>query len=360
MKDYSMAIVGFGGMGNWHRELVNKGGWFSGKLGGKKIEHLKVIGSFDIAEARQKFAREQGLHAYNSLDELLKDPSIDIVLVSTPNDLHKPLVIKALEAGKNVVCEKPAALNSLELQQMIDASKKAGTVFSVHQNRRWDEDYLTVKKIYNEKLLGDVFRIESRIHGSRGIPGDWRGDPVHGGGMVLDWGVHIIDQALQMISGKVIKVYASFTHVTNELVDDGFFAELTFENGLIFHAEVGTSNFITLPRWYVLGKDGSAVIEDFAGKGKIVRITDYNKNDAIPIRTASGLTKTMAPRTAETIKEEALPVLSSDIRDFYRNFLAAIEGKEKLLVSLDSVMRTMKLLEAVFCSAGKGMPVAFE
>jgi predicted dehydrogenase len=360
MKDYSMAIVGFGGMGNWHRELINEGGWFGGKLGGKKIEHLKVSGSFDIAEIRQKAARERGLHPYNSLDELLGDSKIDIVLVSTPNDLHMPLVIKALEAGKHVVCEKPVALNPGELQKMIDASEKAGKVFAVHQNRRWDEDYLTVKKIYDEKMLGDIFRIESRVHGSRGVPGDWRGDPKQGGGMVLDWGVHIIDQALQMISGKVVKVYATFTHVTNELIDDGFFAELTFENGLIFHAEVGTSNFITLPRWYVLGRDGSAVIEDFAGKGKIVRITDFNKNDAIPIRTASGLTKTMAPRTAETIKEEALPVLSSDIRDFYKNFLATIEGKEKLLISLDSVMRTMKLLEAISCSAGKGMPVEFE
>jgi predicted dehydrogenase len=360
MKDYSMAIVGFGGMGNWHRELINEGGWFSGKSDSKKIERLKVTGSFDIAQARQKFALERGLYQYNSLDDLLGDSKIDIVLVSTPNDLHMPLVIKALEAGKHVVCEKPAALNPDEFQKMTDASEKAGRVFAVHQNRRWDEDYLAAKKTYNEKLLGDIFRIESRVHGSRGVPGDWRGDPKQGGGMVLDWGVHIIDQALQMISGKIIKVYAVFTHVSNELIDDGFFVDLTFENGIVFHAEVGTNNFITLPRWYMLGRDGSAVIDDFAGKGKIVRVTDYNKNDAIPIRTASGLTKTMAPRTEETIKEEALPVLSSDIRDFYKNFLAAIEGREKLLVSLDSVMRTMKLLETVFRSANTGMPVGFE
>jgi predicted dehydrogenase len=209
-------------------------------------------------------------------------------------------------------------------------------------------------------MLGEVFRIESRVHGSRGIPGDWRGDPKYGGGMLLDWGVHILDQALQMISCKVKKVYATFTNVTNELVDDGFSAELTFENGLIFLAEVGTSNFIALPRWYALGRDGSAVIEDFSCKGKIVRIKDYNKNDAVPIRTGAGLTKTMAPRTKETIKEEALPQLKSDIRDFYRNFLAAVEKKEELIVSPDSVMRTMKLIEAVFSSARKGMPVEFE
>ncbi|MCL2832906.1 MAG: Gfo/Idh/MocA family oxidoreductase [Treponema sp.] len=361
MKDYNLGIIGLGGMGNWHRELINEGGWFGGlKFEGGGIEHLKVAGSFDIKPERQAFAKEHGLKPYNSMEELLADPKIDIVLVSTPNDLHKPLVIRALEAGKNVVSEKPATLGSGDFQQMIDASVKAGKVFTVHQNRRWDEDFLTVKKIYEQNLLGQIFRIESRVHGSRGIPGDWRALPEHGGGMVLDWGVHTLDQALQMIPGRVKKVYATFTYITNELVEDGFSAELTFENGLAFLVEVGTSNFINLPRWYVLGRDGTAQVDDFSVKGKMVRITDWNKNDAVPIKTAAGLTKTMAPRTKDTIKEEPLPVVKSDIRDFYRNILATIEGKEKLKVSLDSVMRNMKLMEAVFRSAKSGKPETFE
>jgi predicted dehydrogenase len=362
MKNYNLAIIGLGGMGNWHRELINEGAWFGGKKlgGGKGFENLSVTGSYDIAGARQQFAREHGLKAYGSLEELLGDPAIDIVLVAVPNELHKPMVLKALEAGKHVVCEKPVALNSGELREMIDASRKAGRVFAVHQNRRWDEDYLTAKKIYDDKILGEVFRIESRVHGSRGIPGDWRGLPEHGGGMLLDWGVHILDQALQMIPGKVKKVYATFTYVTNELVDDGFYAELTFENGLVYLAEVGTSNFIYLPRWYILGRDGTALMEDFKPTGRIVRVTDWSKNDAVPIKTAAGLTKTMAPRTEETIKEEALPVVKSDIRDFYRNFLKTIEGKEALAVSLDSVMRNMLLMEAIFKSVKEGGPVAFE
>ncbi|MDR0449677.1 MAG: Gfo/Idh/MocA family oxidoreductase [Treponema sp.] len=362
MEKHNLAVIGLGGMGNWHRELINEGAWFGGRKisEGKGFENLSVTGSYDIAGARQQFAREHGLKAYGSLGELLGDPAVDIVLVAVPNELHKPMVLKALEAGKNVVCEKPAALNSGELREMIGASRKAGKVFAVHQNRRWDEDYLTAKKIYEEKLLGEVFRIESRVHGSRGIPGDWRGLPEHGGGMVLDWGVHILDQALQMIPGKLKKVYATFTHVTNELVDDGFYAELTFENGLVYLAEVGTSNFIYLPRWYMLGRDGTALMEDFKPAGKIVRVTDWSKNDAVPIRTAAGLTKTMAPRTDETIKEEALPVVKSDIRDFYRNFLNTVEGKESLVVSLDSVMRNMLLMEAIFESVKEGAPVKFE
>jgi len=360
VKDHNLGIIGFGGMANWHRELINERGWSHGRRLEGGVEHLKVTGSFDIAEDRQIFAREHGLRPYNSIEELLADHLIDIVLVATPNDHHKPLVIKALEAGKHVVCEKPVALNVKEFQEMIDASRKADRVFTVHQNRRWDEDYLTVKKVLEESLLGEIFRVESRVHGSRGIPGDWRGDPRQGGGMLLDWGVHILDQALQMIPGRIKKVYASFTYITNELVDDGFYAELTFESGLVFLAEVGTSNFIKLPRWYVLGRDGSVQIDDFDGQGRIVRVTDWSKNDAVPIRTAAGLTKTMAPRTAETIKEEPLHVVHSDVRDFYRNFLAVVEGKEELRVSLDSVMRNMKLIEAISRSAKSGRPEEFE
>ena len=360
MKEYNLGIIGLGGMGNFHRELINEGTWFGGRKMGGTIDHLKAYGSFDIAEARQKWARDHGLVAYNSMEELLKDPKIDIVLITVPNELHKPFVLKALAAGKHVLCEKPVTLSSKEFQTMIDASKKAGKVFAVHQNRRWDEDYLTAKKIYDDKLLGEIFRIESRVHGSRGIPSDWRAEPEHGGGMVLDWGVHILDQALQMIDGKVIKVNATLTHVTTEVVDDGFTAELFFDNGIVYQCEVGTNNFINLPRWYILGRDGTAVIDDFKCNGKMVHIKDKSKNDAIPIRTAAGLTKTMAPRTKETIKEEALPKIKSDLRDFYKNLMATIEGKKELIVSLDSVMRNMKLMEAIFSSAKKGTSVKFE
>lgn len=358
-KKFNLAIVGLGGMGNWHREMVSGiGSWNDVKLEG--IDEMNVIGSFDIKEERQQYARDNGLIAYESLDALLADERVDIVLCATPNDVHKEIVIKALRAGKNVVSEKPVTLSSKDLQDMIDVAEETGKIFTVHQNRRWDEDFLTVKKIYDEKLLGEMFRIESRVHGSRGVPGDWRGLPEHGGGMVFDWGVHIIDQALMMIPGKVKRVYASVTHVTNELVDDGFTAELTFDNGLVYMVEVGTSNFVELPRWYVLGRDGTAVIEDWALNGKMVRITDWSKNDAVPIVTAAGLTKTMAPRTEDTIKTEELPIVRSDIRDYYRNVMATIEGKAEIIVKLPQVMRVMKLMEAIFKSAETHQVVEFE
>jgi scyllo-inositol 2-dehydrogenase (NADP+) len=209
-------------------------------------------------------------------------------------------------------------------------------------------------------MLGDVFKIESRVHGSRGIPGDWRQEASRGGGMLLDWGVHIIDQALMMIPEKVKKVYASFTHITNELVDDGFSVELTFESGLVYALEVGTSNFIQLPRWYVLGQNGTAVVRDWDLSGEMVRVTDWSKNDAVPIVTAAGLTKTMAPRTSETIKTEKLPIVQSDIKGFYKNVIATIEGREEIIVQLPEVMRVIELMETIVNSATKHQVIDFE
>ncbi|NLX70767.1 MAG: Gfo/Idh/MocA family oxidoreductase [Clostridiales bacterium] len=345
---YSIAVVGFGGMGSFHLHLA------------EGIDEVKITGSFDIKEDRQELARQKGLKVYDSFEDLLADELVDIVLVATPNDSHKEIAIRAMEAGKHVVCEKPVTLSSADLQKMIDVSEKTGKLLVVHQNRRWDEDFLTMKKIYDENMLGEVYAIESRVHGSRGIPGDWRQEKEYGGGMVLDWGVHILDQALLMVDEKVKKVYAKLTHVTNQIVDDGFWVDLTFESGKRFFLEVGTSNFIKLPRWYMLGTNGTAVIEDWGKDAKVVVAKGKSEEDVVPVRTAAGLTKTMAPRRDDTIHEYTVPLVEGNIKEFYRNVAAHLSGKADIIVTLPQVMRVMKLMEAIFESAEKGQAVDFE
>lgn len=344
-KKCGLAIIGFGGMGGWHANQA------------LKTEELSLLGVYDILPERCKAAEEKGIHAYSSLDELLSDPAVELVTVATPNDVHKDIVRQALKAGKNVICEKPVTLSSALLQEMIDCAKETGKLFTVHQNRRWDEDYLVAKKLYDENTLGKVFNIESRVHGSRGIPGDWRNKKAHGGGMILDWGVHLLDQILMMVNSRVASVFAITSNVTNEEVDDGFKTVLTFENGMTCQVEVGTSNFIDLPRWYIQGENGTAVITDWNINGKITMVSDWEKRDAVPVVTAAGLTKTMAPRTSETIKEYPLPRIASDVRDFYRNVIAAINGEATQLITHEQIMRSMKLMEALFRSSETGQVI---
>lgn len=346
---HKMGIIGYGGMASWHRELI------------ADIEDLEIAGIYDIKTERQDVAKALGICVFPSLEALLAEKEIEFVLIATPNEVHKPAAIAAMRAGKHVVCEKPVTLSSGDLQEMRDIAEETGMFFTVHQNRRWDEDFLIVKKILEENRLGEVFSIESRVHGSRGIPGDWRQLPECGGGMVLDWGVHLLDQMLLLFSDqRVTNVYASLTHVTNQLVDDGFYAELTFGNGVRALVEVGTSNFVSLPRWYVQGMNGTAVVEDFEKNGKIVVARGTDEKDAVPVKTAAGLTKTMAPRRDDSISTEALPLVISDIRDFYKNVMKVIEHEAEPAIKLDEVARVMRLMEAIFTSAKKHQVVSFE
>lgn len=342
-------LIGFGGMGKWHTEIL------------ENVPEIELAGIYDIKEEKRKLAEEAGFHTYETEEAMLADESIDVILVATPNDTHRPIALRAMEAGKNVIVEKPATLSLKELTELEDMAGKTGQFLTVHQNRRWDEDLLTVREILKEQTMGEIFRIESRVHGSRGIPGDWRKEKAHGGGMVLDWGVHLFDQIFRLTGERRLKtVYATLTNVTNQEVDDGFTAVLRFEGGLEVLVEVGTNNFISLPRWYVLGENGSAVVEDWDLSGKIVKAFSEEEKEIVPVRTAAGLTKTMAPRREDTIRVEELPRVPGDIADFHRNVAAVLLRGEEPAVKLPEVKRVMRLMETVFESAEKNHVMDFE
>ena len=342
-------LIGFGGMGKWHTEIL------------ENVPEIELAGIYDIKEEKRKLAEEAGFHTYETEEAMLADESIDVILVATPNDTHRPIALRAMEAGKNVIVEKPATLSLKELTELEDMAGKTGQFLTVHQNRRWDEDLLTVREILKDQTMGEIFRIESRVHGSRGIPGDWRKEKAHGGGMVLDWGVHLFDQIFRLTGERRLKtVYATLTNVTNQEVDDGFTAVLRFEGGLEVLVEVGTNNFISLPRWYVLGENASAVVEDWDLSGKIVKAFSEEEKEIVPVRTAAGLTKTMAPRREDTIRVEELPRVPGDIADFHRNVAAVLLRGEEPAVKLPEVKRVMRLMETVFESAEKNHVMDFE
>ena len=344
----NLVVIGYGGMGGWHVQHA------------QKSDVVNLLGIYDIDPKKTTLARERGIFAYDSLDEVLADERVDLVTVAIPNDSHLGTVVAALKAGKNVICEKPVAMNSEELDQMIAAAEESGKKFAVHQNRRFDIDFLAMKQIKESGELGSIINIESRIHGSRGIPSDWRGEKEHGGGMVLDWGVHLIDQLLQIFDEKIEKVYCTLDHITNNEVDDGFKLTIYFEGGKSAYIEVGTYNFIAMPRFYMRAEKGSAIITDWREKCKVAKCKYWHESDVIPVETAAGLTKTMAPRDSVTMDEYELEKPVSDVHDYYRNFCAAIDGNATQLVTHPQMRRVMKVMEACFESDRLDKPVDFE
>lgn len=343
----NLVVIGYGGMGSWHVQHALK----------SDVVHLNGI--YDIDPKKSELAESRGIHAYSSFEEVLADKSVDMVTVAIPNDQHEPVVIKALEAGKNVICEKPVTLSSESLERMIAAANKARKIFSVHQNRRFDVDFLAIKQIYNSGEIGEIFNIESRVQGSRGIPSDWRGMKEYGGGMIYDWGIHLIDQILQIVPSEIDTIFCRLDHLTNTEVDDGFKLELMFKNGCRAYIELGTYNFIAMPRFYAQGRSGTAMITDWRENCRIVKCKAWHESDVIPVETAAGLTKTMAPRDEITTDTYEIERPHSDVHDYYRNFVKAIDGIEPQLVTHDQMRLDMKVMEAAFESARLNQVIKF-
>ncbi len=334
----NLVIVGYGGMG---------GGFHCRHAQASDVVTLRGI--YDIDPAKREAARQNGIFAYETLEAVLTDAEVDLITVAVPNDCHKEIVIAALRAGKNVICEKPVTLSSADLEEMIAAAEESGKLFTVHQNRRWDTDKMRISALYDKGELGKIVSIESRVHGSRGIPGDWRKVKAQGGGMVLDWGVHLLDQAIMIVKdAKVTSVSARLEYITVPDVDDGCHIVLTFDNGVSYTVEVGTCNYINLPRFYMRGEKGSAIIVNWNEPMKVVVKKTLSEKDATPIRAESGLTKTMAPRDEDTTDSYEVPMPPSDVHDFYRNVCRAIDGEEPQIVTHHEIRRVMKLMEAAF------------
>ncbi len=348
---YNLAVVGFGGMGSYHCSCILD-----------QLPEIQIAGIYDIREERCEAAKEQGFRVYQTLEELENDKSIDIVLVATPNNFHKDLSIRMLRSGKNVVCEKPVTMNADELEEIIKVKNETGMHFSVHQNRRWDKDFRIIKKIADEKLLGTPYIIESRVQGSKRVLAGWRGYKINGGGMVLDWGIHLLDQLMWMISAPVVEVHADLFQTYSTEVDDNCRLQLKFGNGISALIEVSTNCFINQPRWHMQCTDGTAVVDDWSCAGKMVELADDKDlgwTDEI-VYTEAGPTRTMAPRPRETTRELELPDVETHWSDFYRNFIAVIEHKEEPIVKVAESLRVMKVIDLLFRSAEEGHSINCE
>ncbi len=344
-KKMKVAVVGYGGMGGWHVEHL------------LKSDVAELAGVYDILPEQNALAESRGIHAYASYEALLADPEIELVTVATPNDSHEELVVAALNAGKHVICEKPVALSMESLDRMIAAAERNGVRFSTHQNRRWDVDFLSMKQLKESGELGRVLHLESRIHGSRGIPSDWRKERERGGGMLYDWGIHLIDQILLIFGWDVKRVYCICDYITKQEVDDGFRLDLWFEDDVHAMVEVGTYNFIAMPRFYMRAEEGSALLTDWHEEPQVVKCSLWHENKVVPVKTAAGLTKTMAPRNEMTTESYRLPLPPSDVHDYYRHFITAIRTGCEQDVTYDQMRTDLKVILAAFRSAETGAPV---
>lgn len=347
-----IAIIGFGGMGGFHREkAVERYNALD------KNEKIEIAGIYDISPERCAYAESLGLRAFGSADEIWNDSSIEAVVIATPNDSHLSYVLRACEAGKHVIVEKPAGMSLDEVKKMYDAAEAAGVVFTPHQNRRVDDDFISISEVIKSGELGECYRIESRVMGANGIPGEWRKLPECGGGMMLDWGVHLIDQMLCLVKDNIKSIYCTYSYRAGEAVDDGFTLDVGFESGLIYRIVVDTNTFIKMPRWRVYCDDGTATVtgwHNMTVEGKTVRCLVRKDDKLCGVSAGNGFTKTMAARRSETVEEKELVHLKGEKTRIYRSFVEAIRGEGEMCVKRSEIERLFLVMELAKRSAERG------
>jgi len=293
----------------------------------------------DTSEARLKASKKRlkAKKAYASYDELLDDDAVELVVVATPSQAHCDMVLAAYERGKHVLVEKPVALNLGEFERMEGSARKHGLVFACFHNRRWDGDYLRVRKIIADGLLGDVFDIQSRCIGYG--PGlrtfgveefrpQWRAEKAYGGGQLYDWGSHLIDQVLMMVPSKVEMVYGDLKSlIWSDEVDDHFKVVIKFEDGTTAEIESSGDCRIPLPRWFVTGKKGA-----LSGTWYELRV----RSEKVDI--------------ADEIVLSSFP---NEWPALYGNLAQVIRDGAELAVKPEEVKRTVAVIDAAMLSSSR-------
>jgi scyllo-inositol 2-dehydrogenase (NADP+) len=226
-----------------------------------------VTGNPERAErARSEYP---GVRVESNADAIWERPEEhDVVVVATPNHTHVPLVSRAIEAGLDVVVDKPLAPSSRAARGLIDRAADRGVALTAYHNRRWDSDQLTLRRLIAEGRIGEVRRYESRFE--RWLPevrGDaWEmTDPRDGGGVLRDLGIHLIDQALTLF-GPARRVHGEVCHRRGTPGDDDAFVAIEHDSGVQSHLWTSAVAPAIGPRLRVQGSEGGFVVSDLDGQ----------------------------------------------------------------------------------------------
>ncbi len=323
---------------------------------------LKVHPAFEVVKIWERSKTESSVLfdknlIVRSFDEILQDKNVALVIVNTPDVTHFELAKKALASGKHVVVEKPFVTEAEQGEELISLAQKQGVVLTVFQNRRWDGDFLTVKKVVENQLLGRLVEYEAHFDRFRNYiqPGVWKETAAGGSGTVRNLGSHIIDQALSLF-GKPDAVNADIrTFRTGGEVDDFFDIDLFYEK---IKVKVKGSYLVREPgpRFILHGTEGSFLKwgtdpqEDMLKAGHLPDEPNWGTED----EPLWGTLNISANGLHTVGKIETLP---GNYLAFYSNLAEVILKGAELAVKPEESLLGIRVIEAAFESAGAGRRV---
>jgi scyllo-inositol 2-dehydrogenase (NADP+) len=354
--EIGVAVIGFGLAGQvFHAPFVSA-------VPGLRLEAIVQRKGDEAAKAYPK------TRILRSVDEALNDPAVQLIVVGTPNETHFDLAKQALLAGKHVVVDKPFAATSEEAAELQKLGKKQGVVLAPFHNRRWDGDFLTVKKLLADEAVGRLTTFESHFDRFRPVPREntWKEGPSTANGLLFDLGPHLVDQALALFGvpqGITASVRMDRDHTD---IEDAFDITLEYPK-LRAHCRSSMLACDAAPRFLLHGTKGS--FKKFGldpqepallGGAKVPRM---GQGEWLADAEEHWGTLTVAPVPTDpgTLIRTKIKTDFGDYRNYYANVRDAINGTAKLAVKPVDGFRTIRLLELARQSSleGRTLPVVF-
>ena len=296
-------------------------------------------------KAKQRYAHTK---IARSVDEVINDNGVELVVINTPNDSHYQYATQALEAGKHIIVEKPFTVSTQEADNLIALAKKKDRLLTVFQNRRWDGDFMTVKKVVDNHWVGKIAEFELHYDRYRNYieANTWKEEQGPGSGILYNLGSHMLDQVL-VLFGMPLEVDARVgTQRPNGKVEDFYDIRMHYAD---YHAIVKSSYLVreATPRYILHGTEGSFV------KYGIDPQEQALKDGKIPGTVGWGTEgKDLWGKLNTTVEglhlEGSVETIAGDYTQFYTNVHDSIRSDKPLAVKPEESRNVIRLIEACY------------
>ena len=359
-----VGVVGYGPYGGM--------GWRHGTAAAA-VEGLAFVAAVDADPSRRKAAEADfpGVSVYSDVDELLADDAVGLVVVATPPVSHADIALRALESGRHVVVEKPLCLTTAQADSLIACARAHRRMLTVHQNRRWDPDFLSLRQAVETGLLGEVFNVETFVGGFAHPCRAWHSEVSVSGGAVYDWGSHHLDWILELM-GELPRTVTTTAHkrVWHDVTNlDQIRVRLQWDDGReaeFFQSDIAA---VRRPKFYVQGTQGTLVghyrplvterVDAVAGYNLEshhhaeapveLTLARYEAGWGVIERTLPPIATMSTMSTMSTVAAEPDQAFA-----FHRNVADHLHLGEPLAISPEGARRVVALLEAAKQSSDRG------
>jgi predicted dehydrogenase len=342
VSELRAALIGYGLAGSaFHAPLISA------------TEGLSVVTvvTSDSRRRERALGDNPGARVVSTVDELWeRADEHDLVVIAAANDAHAPLARSAVDAGLAVVVDKPLAPTAAEARAVVEHAEARGVLLTVFHNRRWDSDQRTLKGLLGRGRLGEIILYESRFERWRPQlrPEAWReiASPAEGGGVLLDLGTHLVDQALQLL-GPATHVYGEVEHRRGAAGDDDAFVALRHGSGRYSHLWMSAVAAAPGPRLRVLGTRAAFVVTDVDGQEDALR-SGLRPDDPGPWGVEA---ESRWGRLVRGEESEPVPSEPGDWPSFYTVLVRALREGGPPPVDPHDAVATLEVLDSARLSA---------